>query len=144
MTMFQCLNIMGYKQQDFTNLQVSELPVKLNIPAGYEDKAIPTSIVVKELLWQQYGMDLTHPEVSRWLEQNAPDVKDAAADNQFTDGDDSAPIKSAPIKFDQKETIEFHLPLEIDDRLRQISTQYFLSQVQYSFVPETEHQLMVA
>jgi len=137
--MFQCLNIIGYKQQDFTNLQVSELPVKLNMPAGYQDKAIPTSIVVKELLWQQYGMDLTHPEVSRWLEQNAPDVKDAAADNQFTDCDDSAPIK-----FDQKETIEFHLPLEIDDRLRQISTQYFLSQVQYSIVPETEHQLMVA
>jgi hypothetical protein len=130
--MFQCLNIIGYKQQDFTNLQVSELPVKLTMPAGYRDKAIPTSIVVKELLWQQYGMDLTHPEVSRWLEQNAPDVKDAAADHQFTDVDD------------QKETIEFHLPLEIDDRLREVSTQYFLSQIQYSIEPETQPQLMVA
>jgi hypothetical protein len=34
--------------------------------------------------------------------------------------------------------IEFHLSLNVDDRLREVSSQYILSQVQHSMEPETE------
>lgn len=137
--MFQCLNIFGYIKRGFTNLEVSELPVKLSMPVGYRSKAVPTDIVVMQLLWQQYGMDVTHPEVIRWLERNAPDVKNVAANNQFADDDDHTYIKVDP-----NGTIELYLPLSIDDRLREVSTEYFLSQVQHSIEPDTEPRLQAA
>jgi hypothetical protein len=135
--MFQCLNILGSKQQGLS--EVSELPVKLSMPDGYQNKAVSTSLFMKELLWQQYGMDVIHPEVSRWLELNAPDVKYAAVDNQLSESDDSAPFNVDP-----NGTIELHLPLEIDDRLREVSTQYFLSQIRHSIEPDTESRLQAA
>jgi hypothetical protein len=128
--MFQSFNTFGRKQQDFTNPVVNELSVKLRMPAGYQGKAVPTSIVVMELLWQQYGLDMIHPQVSRWLEQNAPDVKYMAAKSQFARGND---VNVGPTGI-----IELLLPLKLDDRLREVSSQYILSQVQHSMEPEAE------
>src|SRR5262245_58450550 len=124
------------KQQEFTNPVVNELSVKLRMPAGYQGKVVPTSIVVMELLWQQYGLDVIHPVVSRWLEKNAPDVKNMAARSQFANDDDSS-------RFIVKAngTIDLLLPLKTDDRLREVSSQYILSQVQPELEPETELRL---
>ena len=129
-TMFQSLN---RKQQDFRNPVVDGLTVKLRMPACYLGKAAPTSIVVMELFWQQYGLDILHPAVNRWLEQNAPDVKSAAAKSQFVGGDTNSQIKVSP-----QGTIELRLPLKIDDRLREVSSLYILSQIHHSIEPETD------
>jgi hypothetical protein len=134
--MFQCLNIFSRKQQEFTKPVANELSVELIIPAGYHGKAIPPSVVLMELLWQQYGLDMLHPEVSRWLEQNAPDVKYAAATNQLASGNDSAQFTVGP-----QGTVELQLSLTVDDRLREVSSQYILSHIQHSMEPETEPQL---
>jgi hypothetical protein len=131
--MFQSFNTSNRKQKDFTNPVINEMSVKLRMPAGYQGKAIPTSIVVMELLWQQYGLDMIHPEVSRWLEKNAPDVKYMAAKTQFVRGNDRTEVNVGPTGI-----IELHLPLKLDDRLREVSSQYILSQVQHSMEPETD------
>ena len=131
--MFQSFNNIGRKQQAFTNPVVNELSVKLRMPACYQGKAVPTSIVVMELLWQQYGLDMIHPKVSRWLETNASDVKYMAAKTQFVRGNGSTEVNVGPTGI-----IEMHLPLKLDDRLREVSSQYILSQVQHSMEPETE------
>jgi hypothetical protein len=131
--MFQCLNIFGSKQQGFTNSVPDEIIVKLRVPAVYHRKAVPPSIVVMELLWQQYGLDVLHPEVNRWLDRNAPDVS-AATKNHFVNGCDTLRFKVGP-----QGTIELPLPLKVDDRLRDVSFQYILSQI--SKEPGTEPQL---
>jgi hypothetical protein len=131
--MFQSFNTFGRKQQDFTNPVINEMSVKLRMPACYRGKAVPTSIVVMELLWQQYGLDMIHPKVSRWLEQNAPDVKYMAAKTQFAGGNDRTEINVGSTGI-----IELQLPLKLDDRLREVSSHYILSQVQHSIEPETE------
>jgi hypothetical protein len=134
--MFQSFNTSVSKQQGFTNPVINEISVNLRMPAGYQGKVVPTSIVVMELLWQQYGLDLIHPEVSRWLEKNAPEVKHMAARSQFANGDDGS-------KFFVKAngTIDLLLPLKTDDRLREVSSQYILSQVQGDLEPETKLRL---
>jgi hypothetical protein len=134
--MFQCLDIFGRKQTEFKNPVANELSVELIMPACYQGKAVPPSIVMMELLWQQYGLDMLHPKVSRWLERNAPDVKYAAAGNQFASGNDSAQFTVGP-----QGTVELQVSLEVDDRLREVSSQYIWSQVQHSMEPETEPQL---
>jgi hypothetical protein len=135
-TMFQCLDIFGRKQTRFKNSVANELSVELIMPAVYQGKAVPPSIVMMELLWQQYGLDMLHPEVSRWLEKNAPDVKYAAARNQFASGNGSAQFKVGP-----QGTVELQVSLEVDDRLREVSSQYIWSQVQRPMEPGTEPQL---
>jgi len=134
--MFQSFNTSVSKQQGFTNPVINEISVNLRMPAGYQGKVVPTSIVVMELLWQQYGLDVIHPEVSRWLEKNAPEVKYMASRNQFANGDESS-------KFIVKAngTIDLLLPLKTDDRLRMVSSQYILSQVQGDLEPETDLRL---
>jgi hypothetical protein len=131
--MFQSINTFGGKQQGFANPVINEFSIKLRMPACYRGKAVPTSIVVMELLWQQYGLDMIHPELSRWLEKNAPDVKYMAARNQFASGDDRSEFRVGA-----NGTIELRLSLKLDDRLREVSSQYILSQVQHSMEPETE------
>jgi hypothetical protein len=135
-TMFQCLDIFGRKQSKFKNPAENELSIELIMPAYYQGKTVPSSIVMMELLWQQYGLDMLHPEVSRWLEKNAPDVKYAAVRNQFASGNDKAQFKVG-----SQGTVELQLSLDVDDRLREVSSQYILSQVRHSFEPETEPQL---
>jgi hypothetical protein len=127
--MFQSFN---RQQQNIANPVVDGLTIKLRMPACYSGKAAPTSIVVMELLWQQYGLDILHPVVNRWLERNAPDVKSAAAKAQFVGGD-----ANSQIKVGLQGTIELRLPLKIDDRLREVSSQYIMSQVQHELEPET-------
>jgi hypothetical protein len=134
--MFQCLNIFGRKQKGLTNPVPNELSVELIIPPIYQGKAVPPSVVVMELLWQQYGLDLLHPKVSRWLERNAPDVKYAIVRNQFASGNDNTRFIVGP-----QGTVKLQISLETDDRLREVSSQYILSQVGHSFEPETEPQL---
>jgi hypothetical protein len=65
-----------------------ELPVMLQMHGWSEGDTVSATTVVLVLLWQYYGLDLCHPEVSRWLEQNAPDVKYAVAEDQLASGDD--------------------------------------------------------
>jgi hypothetical protein len=98
-----------------------ELPVMLEMPGGSEGKTVPTNAVLMALLWQQYGLDLPHPEVSRWLERYAPDVKYAVAKNKSmgSNGDDPAELKVS-----SDGTIKVHLSLEVDQRLREVSSQY--------------------
>jgi hypothetical protein len=132
--MFKCLNIFGSKQQGFTDTAENEISVKLIMPACYQSKAVPTSIVMMELLWQQYGLDMLHPQLSRWMEFNAPDVKYAAAKYQFQIGYDDARFKVGP-----RGTIELQLSLDVDDRLREVSSQYIFSQIKPSFEPFEPH-----
>jgi hypothetical protein len=100
-----------------------ELPVILEMHGWAEGETVSTSTVVRALLWQFYGLDLRHPEVSRWLEQNAPDVKYAVAEDQLASGDDRTRFK---IGTDRMMTV--YLSLEIDDRLREVSSRYILRQ----------------
>jgi hypothetical protein len=130
--MFKSFNIFGRKQQGSTQTVVDEMPVRLRMPVGFQGKAVPASIVMMELLWQQYGLDLMHPEVSRWLERNAPDVKYAVA----ASGDEKGQVMVG-----SKGTIELHLSLKTDDRLREVSSQYILSQVGHSMELQPELRL---
>ena len=123
--MFQSFNNSKHNQEGTSTL-ANQLSVKLRMPLGYQGKNVPASVVMMELLWQQYGLDLLHPEVSRWLEQHAPEVKALVAGDgrhtSFTVG--------------PKSTIEMHLSLRTDDRLREVSSQYILSQAQHSMAPQ--------
>jgi hypothetical protein len=122
--MFQSINIFGRKQQAISNPVVNEVAVKLRMPVGYQGKSVPTSIVAMELLWQQYGLDLMHPEVNRWLDQNASDIKAAVARNQMVSVGENAQVKVS-----SRGTIEFQLSVKVDERLREVSSQYILSQM---------------
>jgi hypothetical protein len=103
-----------------------ELPVLLQMSNWREGETVSTSTVVMAFLWQYYGLDLNHPEVSRWLEQNAPDVKYAVAEDQLARGDDRSSFRIGP-----NGMVTVHLSLEVDDRLRDISSRYILRQSAY-------------
>jgi hypothetical protein len=113
-------------------MAMDELVVRLKLPVGWQGRVVPASIVVMELMWQHYGLDMLHPEVSRWLEQNAPDLKSALSGHQFMD-DDCFQVGANRI-------IELRLSLETDDRLRAVSTQYLLSQIQSPVENQTEYR----
>jgi hypothetical protein len=74
----------------------SELPVMLQMHGWSEGETASTSTVVMALLWQYYGLDLRHPEVSRWLEQEAPDVKYAVAEGQLASVDNRSRFRIGP------------------------------------------------
>jgi hypothetical protein len=118
--MFQSINIFGRKQQNRADSMIDQLPVMVEMPAGYEGKTVSSNTVMMALLWQQYGLDLLHPEFSRWLEQNAPDVKYAVAQNRYKDGE------RAGLRVGTDGKIKVQLSPEVDDRLREISSQYIL------------------
>ena len=100
-----------------------ELPVMLQMGDRSEGETVTTSTVVMALLWQHYGLDLSHPEVSRWLEQNAPDVKYAVAEDQLATGDKRNRFRIGP-----NGMMRVHLSLEVEDRLREVSSRYILRQ----------------
>lgn len=138
--MFKCLNIFGRKHQSLNDAAENEMSVILTMPACYRGKSVPTSIVIMELLWQQYGLDLLHPQLSRWLEFNAPEVKYAAARSQYEIGSGENPR----FKVGPRGTLQLRLSLDDDDRLREVSSQYIFSQIKPSFgpfEPHTEPQL---
>jgi hypothetical protein len=115
----------GLRREALACYAAGELQVMLEMPDGCEGKSIPTSTVMMALLWQHYGLDLPHPEVSRWLEQNAPDVKYAVARKKSTGSDNG---ESAGLKVSSDGTIKVHLSPEVDQRLREVSSQYILWQ----------------
>ncbi|MBO0798324.1 MAG: hypothetical protein J2P31_05835 [Blastocatellia bacterium] len=114
-----------------------KLLVKLRMPAGYRGKVVPSSIVMMELLWQQYGLDIIHPQVNRWIEKNAPDLKYMAAsmavNNQFSGN---------KFRADLNGIVNLQLSLNLDDRLREVSSSYIRSQVETSIEPETGLRLV--
>jgi hypothetical protein len=118
--MFQSINIFGRKQQNRAASMIDQLPVMVEMPAGYEGKTVSSNKVMMALLWQQYGLDLLHPEFSRWLEQNAPDVKYAVAQNRCKNGE------RAGVRVGADGRIKVQISPEVDDRLREISSQYIL------------------
>lgn len=130
-TMFQSVNSFERQQQESKGTVANQLSVKLRMPLGFQGKTVPMNIVVMELLWQQYGLDLLHPEVSRWLEQNAPEVKSLVASDRH----------NAMFTVGSKGTIEMQISLRTDDRLREVSSQYILSQVGQSMAPQQELRL---
>jgi hypothetical protein len=135
--MFQNSTNIGRTQQGFTNSVANELAITLEMPGWSKGKMVPTSRVVTALLWQQYGLDVLHPEVSRWLEQNAPDVKHAAAENRAANGSES---NNAQFRVGSDGTVKVHLSLKVDDRLREVSSRYLLSQVRHSIEPKKEYR----
>jgi hypothetical protein len=118
--MFNGFAIFGRKRQASAQ---SELPVMLQMHGWSEGETVSTSTVVMALLWQYYGLDLRHPEVSRWLEQNAPDVKYAIAEDQLASGDNRTRFRIGP-----NGMMTIHLSLEVDDRLREVAANYILRQ----------------
>jgi hypothetical protein len=118
--MFQSINIFGRKEQNRAAELIDQLPVMVEMPAGFEGKTVSSSTVMMALLWQQYGLDLLHPEFSRWLEQNAPDVKYAVAQNKVKNNE------RAGLRVGADGTIKVQLSPKVDDRLREISSQYIL------------------
>jgi hypothetical protein len=122
--MFHSINIFGRKQQNRAAELIDQLPVTVKMPAGYEGKTVSSSTVMMALLWQQYGLDLLHPEFSRWLEQNAPDVKYAVAQNRVKNG--------AELRVGVDGRIKVQLSPEVDDRLREVSSQYIIEKCEVS------------
>jgi hypothetical protein len=116
--MFHSLAIFRRKRQPSARY---ELPVMLRMGEWFEGETVSTSTVVLELVWQYYGLDLSHPEVSRWLEKNAPDVKYAVAEDQLANGDDRSRFRIGP-----NGMMTVYLSPEVDDRLREISSRYIL------------------
>jgi hypothetical protein len=105
----------------------NELNFMLEMPGGLDGTRVPSSTVVSALLWQQYGLDLLHPQLSRWLEKNAPDVKYAVARNQ-RDHQQSC----ANFRVGQNGTLRVYLSPDVDARLRKVASDYFFWQVEHS------------
>jgi hypothetical protein len=122
--MFQSIINFTREQQDSMTSIVDQASVKVEMPAGYEGKTVSSSAVMMALLWQQYGLDMRHPEFNRWLEQNAPDVKYAVAKNKFKMSE------SAGLKVGADGTIKVQLSPEVDERLREVSSQYIFEKSQ--------------
>jgi hypothetical protein len=118
--MFQSINIFGRKERNTSVSMIDQLPVMVEMPAGYEGKTVSSNTVMMALLWQQYGLDLLHPEFAGWLEQNAPDVKYAVAQNKDKNRERPG------LRVGEDGTIKVQLSPEVDDRLREISSQYIL------------------
>ncbi len=118
--MFQNINIFGRKERNTSVSMIDQFPVMVEMPAGYEGKTVSSNTVMMALLWQQYGLDLLHPEFNGWLEQNAPDVKYAVAQNEDKNSERPG------LRVGEDGTIKVQLSPEVDDRLREISSQYIL------------------
>jgi hypothetical protein len=132
---FHNLTEFGHRREAPARFSAGELPVILEMPDGCEGKTVPTSTVMMALLWQYYGLDLPHPEVSRWLEQNAPDVKYAVARHKSTSNDED---ESSELKVSSDGTIKVHLSPDVDQRLREVSSQYIRWQTEDSIKLQEE------
>jgi hypothetical protein len=124
--MFQSINIFGRREQNRAASMIDQFPVMVEMPAGYEGKTVSSDTVMMALLWQQYGLDLLHPEFNRWLERNAPDVKYAVAQNKRKNSENTG------LRVGADGTIKVQLSPEVDDRLREISSQYILEKCEVS------------
>ncbi|HKX27986.1 MAG TPA: hypothetical protein VJ302_09860 [Blastocatellia bacterium] len=113
-----------------------ELPIVVEMSGRSEDGMVPAGVVMKELLWQRYGLDLLHPEVSRWLEHHAPDVKYATAKDRRA----SHNSECGRLRVGADGTIQVHLSLEVDDRLREVSCEYLANHVRQPLEPQPENE----
>ena len=119
--MFQSINIVGRKQKD-SEFSMINHPVAVVMPAGFEGTSVPASAVMMALLWQEYGLDLLHPQFNRWLERNAPDVKSAVAQNK------------QGLRVGADRQIKLQISPAFDQRVREVSSNYILWQME----PEME------
>jgi hypothetical protein len=121
--MFQSINIFARKEQYSAAEPIDQLTVIVEMPARFEGTKVSSRAVMISLLWQQYGLDLLHPEFSRWLEQNARDVKYAVAQNSVPNG------VNAGLRVGANGMVKVQLSLEFDRRLREVSSQYIMWQM---------------
>jgi hypothetical protein len=122
--MFRSINIFGRKQRDSEVTMGNHYQVEVEMPDGSEGRTVSSRTLMMALLWQQYGLDLLHPEFSRWLEQNAPDVKFAIA--QTGHGTD----KGAELRAGDDGRIKVQLTPAVDRRLREVSSEYIFWQME--------------
>jgi hypothetical protein len=116
---------------------IDQITVMVEMPVRFEGRPVSSRAVMISLLWQQYGLDLLHPEFSRWLEQNAPDVKYEVAQNSVKNGVNNG------LRAGSDGKVKVQLPLEFDQRLREVSSQYMRWQVgpeRERFKEETERE----
>jgi hypothetical protein len=132
--MFQSINIFGRNQRYSADEMIDQLTVMVELPVRFEGRPVSSRAVMISLLWQQYGLDLLHPEFSRWLEQNAPDVKYAVAQNSVNNG------VNAGLRVGADGKIKVELSLEFDQRLREVSSQY----IRWQMEPEKEQEEQTA
>jgi hypothetical protein len=132
--MFQSINIFGRKQRYSADELIDQLMVMVELPVRFEGRPVSSRAVMISLLWQQYGLDLLHPEFSRWLEQNAPDVKYAVAQNSVNNG------VNARLRVGADGKIKVQLSPEFDQRLREVSSQY----IRWQMEPEKEQEEQIA
>jgi hypothetical protein len=122
--MFQSLNTVGRKQHYSAAELIDQLTVMVEMPVRFEGRPVSSRAVMISLLWQQYGLDLLHPEFSRWLERNAPDVKYAVAQNSVNNG------VNAGLRVGADGMVKVELSLDFDQRLREVSSQYMRWQME--------------
>jgi hypothetical protein len=121
--MFQIIDSFGRKERDEQAPLINQYSVAVEMPDGFEGQTVSSSSVMMALLWQQYGLDLLHPEFSRWLEQNAPDVKYAVALN------DRGNSERAGLTVGTDRKIKVDISPIVDQRLREVSSEYILWQL---------------
>src|SRR5215510_1649945 len=130
LTMSNGINILGGRHKYLAPSMEDELPLTLEMPSRYDGTTVLSSTVVTALLWQQFGLDLLHPEVNRWLEKYAPDVKYAVAVN-------SCDVEQNSVNFrvGWDGTLKVHLSPDVDERLRRVSSDYIWWQVEHAMDP---------
>jgi hypothetical protein len=133
MTMFNALTISGRIHKNHEPSMADEISIMLEMPRMYDGTTVTSNTVVTALFWQQYGLDLLHPEVSQWLEKCAPDVKYAVAKKQQDDDEDTTYFRVG-----RNGTLKVHLSPEVYERLRKVSSDYLWWQVEQSI--ETTEQ----
>jgi hypothetical protein len=122
--MFQSINVFGREQHYSADSMNDQLTIMVEMPVRFEGRPVSPRAVMISLLWQQYGLDLLHPEFSRWLEQNAPDVKYAVAQNSVKNG------VNAGLRVGADGMVKVELSLDFDQRLREVSSQYMRWQME--------------
>jgi hypothetical protein len=120
--MFQNINTVGREQHYSAASIIDQITVMVEMPVRFEGRPVSSRAVMISLFWQKYGLDLLHPELSRWLEHYAPDVKYAVAQNSVKNG------VNAGLRVGADGKVKVQLHLEFDQRLREVSSQYKMGQ----------------
>jgi hypothetical protein len=120
--MFQSINTFGREQHYSAASIIDQITVMVEMPMRFEGRPVSSRAVMISLFWQKYGLDLLHPEFSRWLEHYAPDVKYAVAQNSVKNG------VNAGLRVGADGKVKVQLHLEFDQRLREVSSQYKMGQ----------------
>lgn len=119
--MFQSNNTFRSEQHSAASMY-DQFSVIVEMPERFEGKPVSSRAVMIALLWQEYGLDLLHPQFSRWLDRNAPDVKFEVMNNSVENG------VNVGLRVGASGKVKVELPLEFDQRLREVSSQYLMGQ----------------